>query len=210
LGAKLFPRSVEELSEHFYRMSRSHARMDGHVPDDSVVFLGDSITQALCVSAVAPHAVNFGIGSDTTLGLLHRIPSLPSIQRAALIVVAIGVNDLRRRDNDEIIRNYRGILSLLPAHVPVIISSVLPVEEHSRPYWKHWNDERIRPLNRQLAELASEYPHVIFCDSYSDMLDQRGQLRADFHVGDGIHLSTQGYAIWIQNLKQAIASQAGK
>ncbi len=188
-------------------MSRSHAWMDGHIPDGSVFFIGDSITQALCVSSVAPNAVNLGIGGDTTWGLLNRIPSHPSLQRASLIVIAMGVNDLARRDNDEIIRNFRSILALLPARIPIIISSVLPVDERFHPHWKHQNNERIRSLNRQLEQLAIEHPHVTFCDSHSDMLDQRGQLRADFHVGDGIHLSTQGYSTWIQHLKQAINAQ---
>ncbi len=204
LRAKFSPQPVSEFSEHFHRMSRSHAWMDGHIPDGSIFFIGDSITQALCVSAVAPNSVNLGIDGDTSLGIINRIPSLPSLRRASLIVIAIGINDLAKRGNDEVIRNCRRILELLPAHIPVIISSVLPVEEHFHQNWDKWNEERIRPLNRQLEQLALDHQHVTFSDSHSDMLDQRGQLRAALHVGDGIHLSVEGYSILIQRLKQAI------
>src|SRR5262245_21550491 len=49
-------------------------KVDGNVPDGSVLFFGDSLVQGLCVVAVTPNAVNFGIGGDTTAGLLDRLP----------------------------------------------------------------------------------------------------------------------------------------
>ena len=50
-----------------------HLRQDTFVPRGSILFFGDSITEMLCASAIADKAENFGIGGDTTLGLLHRL-----------------------------------------------------------------------------------------------------------------------------------------
>ena len=84
-----------EISEYYHRILRYHERSVDSVPDDSVIFIGDSITQGLCVSAVQPNAVNFGIGSDTTTGVLMRIPAyMPALERAKCIVLAIGVKHL--------------------------------------------------------------------------------------------------------------------
>jgi len=86
-----------EITQHFHRMLHYHKRMDGNVPEGSVIFIGDSITQGLCVSAIASPAVNYGIGSDTTVGILQRLPYYNSIKRASAVVLAIGINDIRRR-----------------------------------------------------------------------------------------------------------------
>jgi len=84
-----------ELTPHYHQMVTFHSHMDGNVPDDSVIFIGDSLTQGLCVSAVACPSVNYGIGNDTTLGVLQRISQYESIQRAKVVVIAIGINDWR-------------------------------------------------------------------------------------------------------------------
>ena len=55
-------------------MVKYHSRMDGSIPDNSILFIGDSITQSLCVSAVADNSVNLGIGGDTTLDVINRLP----------------------------------------------------------------------------------------------------------------------------------------
>ena len=59
-------RTQSEITGHFHRMLRYHSRIDGNVPNSSVLFIGDSITQGLCVSAVSSPSVNYGIGSDTS------------------------------------------------------------------------------------------------------------------------------------------------
>lgn len=82
-----------ELTPHYHRMLEYHKRMDGNVLTGSVIFFGDSITQGLCVSAVASHSVNYGIGSDTTFGVLERLKYYRSINRADVVVISIGVND---------------------------------------------------------------------------------------------------------------------
>jgi hypothetical protein len=96
-----------EITEHFHRMLRYHSRMDGNVPKQSVIFIGDSITQGLAVTAVINPSVNYGIGSDTTVGVLNRLPVYKSIEKASTVVIAIGVNDMEYRSNEEILRNLK-------------------------------------------------------------------------------------------------------
>ncbi len=68
-------------------------------PDKSVVFVGDSLTQSLYVDAVARPSVNYGIGGDTTVGVLGRLPEYRSILCASAVVMAIGVVYMKFRDN---------------------------------------------------------------------------------------------------------------
>ena len=103
--------------------------MDGNVPDRSVVFIGDSLTQGLCSDAIACPSVNYGVGNDTTVGVLARLPEYQSLRCASAIVLAVGVNDIMFRDNQHIVQNYRRILASLPQSVPIVCSAVLPVNE---------------------------------------------------------------------------------
>ena len=91
-----------------------HQRMDGNIREDSI-FFGDSITQSLNVNSVTDRGVNYGIGGDTSLGLLNRLEYYNSLKKADKILVAIGINDfIFNRTSKEIIGNYAKIFELLP------------------------------------------------------------------------------------------------
>jgi lysophospholipase L1-like esterase len=40
------------------------------------------------------------------------------------------------------------------------------------------------------------------------MVDASGSLAPAFHTGDGMHLSREGYAAWIEALRPALAAHA--
>ncbi|MFA7693777.1 MAG: GDSL family lipase [Candidatus Hydrogenedentes bacterium] len=191
-----------DITEHFNRMLVYHKYMDGNVPEGSVLFIGDSITQGLCVAAVHPSAINYGIGSDTTLGVLERLPVYKSAEQAAAIVFAIGVNDLSRRDNDAIVENYQKIIQAVPAHVPLLFSAILPLDERNKPEEKHYN-QRILELNTCLKDLCEKKDYA-FLDMTPILADDTGNLKPSYHTGDGVHLNTEGYALWIQKLRASL------
>ena len=201
LGA---PPPVQEITEHYKRMLRYHVRMDGNVPDRSVVFIGDSLTQGLCTDAIACPSVNYGVGSDTTVGVLARLPEYQSLRRASAIVLAIGVNDIKFRDNQHIVQNYGRILQALPQGVPIVCSAVLPVNE---PVYgpSDVNNSRILDLNAALKTLCSNDARFVFVDAGSSLVDASGNLSTAFQDGEGIHLNAAGNRIWIDELRKAIS-----
>lgn len=192
-----------EITAYFDRILRYHARMDGNVPDGAVVFIGDSMTQGLCVSAVAPLSVNYGIGGDTTVGVLQRLPTYHSLQRAGAIVVTIGNNDLKFRSNKEIVRNYSAIIERLPRDVDVIFSAPLPYDEKANHEWVGSN-QRLRALNKDLKLLTQKSRRLHFIDAGPLLVDAEGNLADRFHDGDGTHLNEDGNAVWIVELRRAL------
>ncbi len=194
-----------EITEHFERMLRYHKRMDADVPDRAVIFIGDSITQGLCVSAVATPSVNYGIGSDTTVGVLKRLPEYHSLKRSSVCVLAIGINDLQYRSNEEILKNYSSILQTVPPLVPIVFSAVLPVDERVHPNDHAGMNMRIRALNSHLKALCeAQIPKCTFLDTGFKLIDSTGNLRKEYHEGDGVHLNGAGNSVWIQDLKGII------
>lgn len=202
----------QEISEYYKRMLCYHVRMDGNVPDRSVVFIGDSLTQGLCSDAVSYPSVNYGIGGDTTVGVLTRLAEYrQSLRRASAVVLAIGVNDMKFRDNHQIVENYRRILQVLPEKVSVVCSAVLPVNEDIYSNPSIVNNARITDLNASLKVLCSTDLRCIFVDARRRLIDANGNLSTAFQDGDGIHLNAVGNRIWIEELRDGLskAQQGG-
>lgn len=202
-----------EITQHYKRMLIYHAWMEGNVPKDAVLFFGDSIIQALYTSTIIDRAVNFGIGGDTTFGLLQRITKYNSIKNSKAIVLSVGINDTYRRENHEILQNYKSILSKIPQGISIILNAVLPVDEENfkkriSKFILNKTDikfnTKIFRLNKNLKELCSSLDNCHFLDSGKKLRDSVGQLKKKYHVGDGVHLNTDGYKILIHDLKNLV------
>ena len=195
-------RHPEELTKHFHDMRAYHARSATLVPKGSVFFIGDSTIQSLCVDEVIQPAVNYGIGGDTTAGVLERMGDY-AFDRAAAVVLCIGDNDLRFRDPEAVVANMEKIVARIDARLPVIISSVLLVDASARDALRGENT-RLSRLNALLRHLTGNSPRLSFVDHSN--LTQEGQLRRDLHVGDGMHLNNEGNRILAGNLRTAVLS----
>ncbi|MDH5179928.1 MAG: GDSL-type esterase/lipase family protein, partial [Gammaproteobacteria bacterium] len=156
-----------------------------------ILFIGDSIIQGMCVSCISKDAVNFGIGLDTTHGVLERISQYQTLQQARAVVLAIGLNDTRVRNNDEILAGYRAILQRIPRHIPVIFSAVLPIA--ANPRWPGDTNDRIKALNHAAKTLCATRTGCHFVDYSKALATPHGRLAPDKHVGDGIHPNTDAY-----------------
>ncbi len=194
---------ADEISHHHKLMLAFHLRTDELVPDRAVAFVGDSLIQGLHTDAVASPSVNYGIAGDTTVGVLARVPVYRSLRRAAVIVMAVGVNDIKFRANDEIVLNYRRILQTLEPSVPLVMAAVLPVDESVLPSQIASND-RIRDLNVSLSALCRARARCLFADAGAKLVDARGNLSAVLHDWDGLHLNNAGNRIWAEVLQTAI------
>jgi lysophospholipase L1-like esterase len=197
-------KSQTEITGYFHQRVRDHTKIDVNVLNQSLIFIGDSIMHRLPVSAVASPAVNYGIESDTTVGVLLRLPTYKSIKNARAVVIAIGVNDMKYRSNGKILHNFKEIAKQIPSHVPVIFSAILPVDLEVRDEWMGINNDRIRKLNSKLKDITETSENLFFVNAGTQLTDEMGNLADEFHNGDGVHLNPQGNAIWISKLQNAI------
>jgi lysophospholipase L1-like esterase len=210
LKTDLVPRLINRVSgatienTHLYdALLPYHRRMDGNVAEGSIIFLGDSIVQSLVTSAIADKTVNYGIGADTIGGLRKRLPFYRSLNNARAIVISIGVNDLWYRQHDEIILRYEQLLADLPDNVPVVANALFPIQE-GLEYGDDTN-ARISHVNQSISEVASRFDNVLFINNTDSFVDTNGQLQSDYHIGDGLHLNTKAYEVWIERLRMAIS-----
>lgn len=171
----------------------------GQPPAGKIVFAGDSLTdQCEWAELISPLAVNRGIDSDTTAGLLGRIESITALQPSKLFLL-IGVNDLRAGVPEEtIIKTYAQLLRTVRNQSPatqIFVQSVLPNRFAS--------DAVVRSLNRRLSAL-SKAEQATYLDIFAVLSGAGGGLDPQF-TNDGVHLTARGYDRWKAAL---VAAQA--
>jgi len=195
-----------EIGRFYDNMLGSHLQLDGSVEAGSVIFLGDSLTQGLNVAAVTDSAINYGIGMDTSRGLLQRISQYRSLTRASTVIIAIGINDLIRvnRSPDDILENYQQILNTVSTANPdasIVLQAIFPVDERNG---LAGTNKKIIRINSRLQSLAKTNEYG-FVNLSSQFVGNQGNLKQKLHVGDGLHLSSEGYRLWIRALKQRVS-----
>lgn len=177
--------------------------------DVDLLFLGDSLTEAwrgqkeLWTSEFGScRAANFGLAGDGTQHLLWRLRNgtLDGLRPRA-IVLLIGTNNLGRAgESVESARTgVEAILKELRSRAPgarVLLLGVLPRGETAA----HPLREKIRALNAELATLEG----LRFVDFGGRLLRPDGTLSPDL-LPDGMHLSTAGYRIWAEALREPLA-----
>ncbi|MGO9565931.1 MAG: SGNH/GDSL hydrolase family protein [Desulfomonilaceae bacterium] len=189
------------LDPHYQSMIKYHKWMDGNIPDNSVVFLGDSITQGLAVAAVAPYSINYGIGGETTAQLLDAVPYYKSLRRAKTLVLAIGINDIAQGKQNGLNERYKRIIAAIPHEVPLIWSSVMPVKVAR---WMKMNESDVSDANRTIKSLCERRGNCVFVDTHKFLTDSNNQIILRYFLDDGVHLSPEGYRQWIAALKEAM------
>ena len=195
--------SNQEFSNHYYEMLAYHKRMDGNIPQGAIIFIGDSLTQSLAVSAIVPSAVNYGIGNDTSVGGINRLNKYQSINRAKFVVITIGINDLKIRGEKEVALNFVKIIKSIPATTKIIFNSIHPVDENYI-HCPNRKNKIINYLNLELKRICTEYSNVYYLDISNLLTDNTGNLSNNYHIGDGVHLNSKGYEIWINSLSKEI------
>jgi lysophospholipase L1-like esterase len=198
-----------EVAERYREVIAYQIMMDSNIPDNAIIFMGDSLTQSLPVSAITPLGVNFGIGNDTSLGVIQRLKHYSSIRRAKIVIIEIGLYDLSIIDPNEVLKNYENIINSIPPNTEIVFSAVHPVNENFCKQ-KGRSNERIDQLNSGLKQLCAKYSNVHFVSIAKLLKDETGNLANEYHIGDGVHLNYYGYKIWIKELKMKIEELSGK
>ena len=166
---------------------------------DTVVFLGDSLTQGGDWAGWFPelNAVNLGIGGNTTGDVLARLESVVTVGPDE-IVLLIGTNDLSLRHSVEsLVRNIQSMLVDLRRDLPgsrMLVQSIMP---RGREF-----ADRIREANIHLRQFSATI-HAQFLDLWPALALEDGELNPTFS-DDRLHLNDAGYDMWLSELRPAL------
>ena len=186
---KFFPQ-LTSSNAHGERMIFYHQAMDASVPAGASIFLGDSITQGLATAAVSPASVNYGIGFATSTELLENISRYQSLNRASVIFLMIGINDIRQGKTEGLTERLDAIATAMPNDVPLVWSGIMPV------YSDKIEPTQIESANRVIKVLCAAREKCAYVDTQEIFSSGGAGL-----FRDALHPNNQGYAKWIDALR---------
>jgi len=189
-----------------YRTTLTHQlRIDKTSNENNYVFFGDSLIQGLNVIAIKEKSINFGIGTDTTSALLLRLPKYKASQTAKHIILAIGINDISHIPTLDIANSIEKISNKIPSSTTIFLLGVLPIaQKFESELQKKQSD--IANLNHTLQQQVSSTPNITYIPPPASLFDTDGYLKPNAHIGDGLHLNTLGYLLWINHLEKELSN----
>lgn len=168
------------------------------IPEDSIVFIGDSITHRALMNELFPNvkAINRGIDSDTTEGVKNRLEDIVEA-KPKQIYLLVGINDIYAGvDNKTIVDNYKEILNFIKSNstdTEVFIQSILPINDSIFIEPDTINNDDVKNVNKDIERLAKESDYI-YIDLY-ETFAPNDQLKESYS-DDGIHLNGEGYKVW--------------
>jgi lysophospholipase L1-like esterase len=191
--------TVTSLPDYWIEaLERLRSKKDGF----KAVMLGDSITAGgdWYTLLNGYDVANFGIGGDTTVGILNRMDGI-YMTRPKRVFLMIGINDFGTGATVETTyANYTEIVnSLLDKNIEVVLQSTLYVAKSISGY--NEINRKVTDLNAFIKKLAVDkglnYINLneVLCED--NLLESR-------YTKDGIHLNNAGYKQWANAMRTFI------
>lgn len=204
----LLETTVDEFDSAPHYKNRTSLFKELPLNEESIVFLGDSMSQRnewreqFSLDQIA----NRGIDSDTTAGVYARLGQILPYN-VKKIFLMIGVNDISNGVNHtDILENYEKIIAKINEASPdteLFVQSILPVNNSF--YNHHMDNQDVIDVNKNIEKLCSKY-NCTYINLYDD-------LKASFtneldmnYTGDGVHLCGAGYKAWVEKIKPYVIS----
>ena len=165
---------------NLWRQKRNQWAQDKDKDQNSVVFLGDSITQGWGPSMGGQFntkVANRGISGDTTRGVLIRLQEDVLDLKPRGVVLLIGTNDLEEGAKPSVIAdNVRLILAELHSHnpkMPIVVCRVFPSSAA-----KKRSAADIQRVNQLCAEVVRTNEQVTMLDTYTLFANEHGDAKS--------------------------------
>jgi lysophospholipase L1-like esterase len=187
-------------SEHWQQRLALFKEEQSTSPINSIVFLGDSITEEFQLSKYFPGqpVINRGISGDTIDGVIGRLDISVIQLKPAKLFLMIGVNDIGSdMDSNYIQAKYTGLLSLIQTSLPqteLNIQSILPCAAE----WGKPKINLIKEINLFVENMCQKQ-NLLFIKLYGAFIDSDGYLKKNM-TPDGLHLNKNGYDLWAKML----------
>ena len=98
------------------------------------------------------------------------------------------------------------LINNIPDNTNIYISSILPIVEdtYKESFRVEKTNNQISRLNMLLEEYVNTKENVHFLNTAKYLYDNDGQLNNSLHVGDGVHLNTEGNLFWVKGIKEEL------
>jgi len=206
-GESGFAQDFPNLS--YYKVANQKTGLPA-VDENSVVFMGNSITQFW--STTHPEFfegkpyINRGVSGQTTSQMLSRFQADVVNLMPAVVVILGGTNDIAGNGGPTTVKKIQGNIAAMAQlaktnGIQVVLCSVLPVLSYS------WKPE-VKPVDsiislNSLIKTYAQENEMIYADLYSALVNEQKGMKAGYS-GDGVHPNLAGYKVMEPIVEEAI------
>lgn len=197
-----------EWFQNLWKQKRGKWATQTEKDQQSIVFLGDSITQgwgddfrSLMDDA---KVANRGISGDTTRGMLIRLEEDVLSLNPSCVVMLMGTNDLEEKATpQQVAANFELIIARLKEHnanMPIVVCEVFPSSAtKARPA------DKIKKVNELYRAAVYGDPQVTVVDTWTLFADAKGDAKAE-EFPDLLHPNQAGYEKWARAFRPVLAT----
>ncbi|MBM3875180.1 MAG: hypothetical protein FJ386_00455 [Verrucomicrobia bacterium] len=166
-------------------------------PKDAVLFVGASNTRlwtSMALDFRGWKVINRGFGGSQLADALHFADRIVIPAAPKTIYVQSGGNDIHAgRTPEQVLADFKAFVAKVRAALPETKIHFIALP----PSPLRWSQrEKQREANRLVEEFVREDGALNFVDIFPHMLGDDGRPRPELYVGDNLHLSAKGYALW--------------
>ena len=162
-----------------------------------IVFFGSSSIRrwtSLTTDFPGLPVLNRGFGGSTFPEANHYVARAVLAYHPRMVVVYEGDNDLTvGRTPQQVLADYREFVRLVRDSLPAARIVVIGI----KPSPSRWQlADQQREANRLVREAVARDTLQSYVDVFTPMLGDSGRPRPELFVGDSLHMTAAGYAIW--------------
>ncbi|WP_245602636.1 SGNH/GDSL hydrolase family protein [Gloeothece verrucosa] len=202
---------------HFYKIDQQERQSSLEQVQPIVVFFGDSRAAAWTTPNLKTFKfINRGIGGQTSAQTLLRFDAQVRDLSPDIIVLQVGVNDLRMipyppKTRQDIIRNCQQNIEKIinkaqSIGATVIITTIFPLAKEEIPFNLKWVWEEADQIAQGIDEVnhyiraLEQPPNLKVFDAYK-ILEKQGKVQ-ETYAEDLLHINAEGYKQLNQKLTQ--------
>jgi lysophospholipase L1-like esterase len=168
---------------------------------NSVIFYGSSTVRlwtGLEQDFPDVKPVNAGFGGSTLAACAWFFERLIAPAQPRTLVLYAGDNDLGdNRHPEEVYLSFCALAAKIQRDLPDTDVTFISI----KPSPSRWHIvEQIRAANRYIENEIKRLPRFSFVDLTSVMLTPDGKPRRELYQADGLHMNSDGYALWRREL----------
>jgi lysophospholipase L1-like esterase len=193
------PKGPERWKSAIEKLEQADARQSP--PRQGILFVGSSSIRRwnLAQDFAGQPVINHGFGGSQIADSTHYADRIVWPLEPRVVVLYAGDNDLASgKSPTQVLQDYRDFVERVRQKLPKTRILFLAI----KPSLKRWNlVDRIREANQLVRAEAERDERQEYVDIFAPMLGEDGKPRPELFVEDGLHLSPQGYQLWVQVLR---------
>lgn len=170
-------------------------------PSGGIVFTGSSSVRGwrtLEEDFPGKTVLNRGFGGSRIADATFYFDRIITKYQPDQVVLYSGDNDVASgRDADMVFDRFKAFVQNMREKLPEAELLYLSI----KPSLARWDMyDEMAEANRKIRRYAFWHRNIKFVDVSSDMLGEDGKPRPELYIGDGLHMTPEGYALWTEIL----------